>query len=165
MKILKTENQKPEEFILDSSSSDRSASYGQIQLACMSLSKNENLNQGTLRELLNSLVFDFDLINDGAKWNQAIRKDFKLSSLDCDRLINSKCGTYTSTLPKSFKKPYEDLLKSKKTSKKKTSSKVAPKKASKKEEIDDILDLLGITRDDVLKIKANAKKTTSKKRV
>ena len=80
MKILKTENQKPKEFILDSSSSDRCASYGQIQMACMDLSKNENLKQGILKRLLNPLVYDFELINSGVSWKDSIRKDFELSN-------------------------------------------------------------------------------------
>ena len=166
MKMLKTENQKPKSLILETSKADTHASYGQINLACMSLSKNEDLNQNILRELLRGLVYDFDLIAEGTKWNDAKLDKISLSSLDCDRLINSKDGTYTSTLPKSFKKPNEDLLKSKKAAtKKKASSKTPTKSKTSKGEIDELLSMLGITRDDVKNIKANAKKTTSKKRV
>ena len=166
MKMLKSENQKPKSLILETSKSDTHASYGQINLACMSLSKNEDLNQNILRELLRGLVYDFDLIAEGTKWNDAKLDKISLSSLDCDRLINSKDGTYISALPKSFKKPYEDLLKSKKAAtKKKASSKTPTKSKTSKAELDELLSMLGITRDDVKNIKANAKKTTSKKRV
>ena len=71
MKMLKTENQKPKSLILETSKADTHASYGQINLACMSLSKNEDLNQNILRELLRGLVYDFDLIAEGTKWNDA----------------------------------------------------------------------------------------------
>tara|TARA_R100000008_G_scaffold45732_1_gene26874 strand:- start:1219 stop:1719 length:501 start_codon:yes stop_codon:yes gene_type:complete len=166
MKMLKSENQKPKSLMLESSSSDTHAGYGQIVKAAISLAKNEGLDQSILKELLRGMVYDFDLIAKGNKWNDSKFDKITLSSLDCDRLINN--GDYVSTLPKSFKKPYEDLLKASKGSKKKSTKSSSTKTASKKMEIDELLAANGLTRDDIETLKASKKKSTrtsNKKRV
>lgn len=160
MKILKNECKKSEDLMLSSSKTSTPASYGQINMASMSLANNEGLNQNIIKELLRHMVYDFSKIEQGSKWAESIRKDWTLSSYDCDRLINN--GDYVSTLPKSFKKPYEDLLKEKE-SKKKDSKKSAPQKASKKTELDELLSANGLTRDDIKMLKARKAKTAKKK--